>query len=604
MANQCDRDILSLGFKRGKTYRREIVSSHPGPRARQGLNDGGKATTFKPFSRGKQIMATTVIQHVLSRLREIGIRDVFGVPGDFSFPINDAICLDPEMRWIGCCNELNAAYAADGYARIKRVGAVCTTYGVGELSALNGIAGSFAENLPIFHLVGMPNRSAQESHALIHHTLGNGEYDFFFQMTKPVVCARAIMTPQNVVFETERLIAEALYNLRPVYMAFPADLANQPVLGAAQPPTTPPRSDPASLSAATDAVVAALAESKSACILPGFLVARAGLQPVMQAIVDASGLPYATMFWDKSVLDEQQPAYVGMYDGALMNEEVCAFVESCDCVLAIGVLLTDLNSGAFTARLDAEKMISISHHQTRIGKKTYPNVEMCDILPALAGALPKRGPVKHPVPARPAAATGGGAEPISASALYPRLEKFLRPGDLVMAETGTISMGLGFARMPSDAFFYNQTLWGSIGWATPASFGAAVAAPERRVVLMTGEGAHQFTAQEISQFGRFGIKPVIFVLNNAGYLIERLLCKEPSIAYNDVAPWHYADLPRALGCDDWFTARVTTCDELDRALETAAAATTGVYIELVTDPYAASPLAQKLHESLRTLYKS
>jgi indolepyruvate decarboxylase len=131
-----------------------------------------------------------------------------------------------------------------------------------------------------------------------------------------------------------------------------------------------------------------------------------------------------------------------------------------------------------------------------------------------------------------------------------------------------------------------------------------MAAPDRRILLMTGEGAHQLTAQEVSQFGRFGLKPVIFVLNNAGYLIERLLCKDPTIAYNDVAPWRYAELPHALGCDDWFTARVTTCDELDQALAKASEAATGVYIEIVTDPYAASPLATKLHESLRTLYKS
>ena len=546
----------------------------------------------------------TVIQHVLNRLREIGVTDIFGVPGDFSFPINDAICLDPHMRWIGCCNELNAAYAADGYARIKRVGAVCTTYGVGELSALNGIAGAFAENLPLFHLVGMPNRSAQEARALLHHTLGNGEYDLFYQMTKPVVCARAIMTPQNVVFETERLITEALYHLRPVYMAFPADLANQPVLGAPQPPTQPPRSDPDSLAAAIDAVVAALAEARTACVLPGFLVARAGLQPVMQAIIDASNLPFATMFWDKSVLDERQAGYVGMYDGSLMNEDVCAFVEGCDRLLAIGVLLTDLNSGAFTARLDPEKMISISHHRTRVGKKTYSNVEMGDILTALAQRLPRRDTISHPIPAAPTPTVGSGPEPLTAASLYPRLEGFLRKGDLVMAETGTISMGLGFAHLPSDVFFYNQTLWGSIGWATPASFGATIAAPDRRMVLMTGEGAHQMTAQEVSQFARFGLKPVIFVLNNSGYLIERLLCKDPAIAYNDLAPWNYASLPHALGCEGWFTAKVTTCAELDQALETANRATGGVYIELMTDPYAASPLAQKLHESFRALYKA
>jgi len=156
--------------------------------------------------------------------------------------------------------------------------------------------------------------------------------------------------------------------------------------------------------------------------------------------------------------------------------------------------------------------------------------------------------------------------------------------------------------MPKGATFHNQTLWGSIGWATPAAFGAAVASPDSRVVLVTGDGSHQLTAQEISQFGRLKLKPIVFVLNNNGYLIERLLCKEPAIAYNDIASWNYAELPAALGCRDWLTARVETCSELDRVLAAAATAKTGVYIEVVTDAYAASPLAMKLHDAVKTLY--
>ncbi len=204
-------------------------------------------------------MALTVIQHVLARLRDIGITDVFGVPGDFAFPLNDAISNHPDMSWIGCANELNAAYAADGYARIKGVGALCTTYGVGELSALAGVAGAYAEYLPIFHLVGTPRMAVQRSRALVHHTLGTGEYDLFRRMAEPVVVGHAVMTPQNVAYETERLIAEAFYHRRPVYMAFPADLANQPVVSTAQ-PVPPPQSDPAMLEAATAAIVAALDE--------------------------------------------------------------------------------------------------------------------------------------------------------------------------------------------------------------------------------------------------------------------------------------------------------------------------------------------------------
>jgi indolepyruvate decarboxylase len=163
-------------------------------------------------------------------------------------------------------------------------------------------------------------------------------------------------------------------------------------------------------------------------------------------------------------------------------------------------------------------------------------------------------------------------------------------------------MGLAFAQLPPGARFYNQTLWGAIGWATPAALGAAVAAPDRRVVLFTGEGSHQLTAQEICQFHRLGLRPIIFVLNNSGYLIERLLCDDPANPYNDVAPWNYAELPRALGCEDWFTSRVTTLGELDQALATAAQGDRAAYIEVVTGRYEAPPLPQRLHDNLDALY--
>ena len=547
-------------------------------------------------------MTKTVIEHVLSRLRDIGITDVFGVPGDYSFTINDAICNDREMRWVGCCNELNAAYAADGYARIKGVAALCTTYGVGELSAINGVAGAYAEHLPVFHLVGTPNISTQAARALMHHTLGNGEYDLFRRMSEPVVCASAVMNPQNVAFETERLIFEALYHRRPVYMAFPADLAGQPMLGDAR-PIAAPGSNPDTLRAAIDAIVAAVDKASTACVLPGILVTRTGLRNALQTVIDSSGLPFATMFMAKSVLDEQHPAYAGMYDGALMNEKVRRFVEERDLIINVGAPMTDFNTGAFTAHLDPAKTITIGHHRTQVNGKTYTGVEIGDLLAAVAKCLPKRvwptiradslGPV-----------TGSGNDPIGVDALYPRWAGFLDPDDILIAETGTASMGLGFARMPKGSTFHNQTLWGSIGWATPAAFGAAVAAPDRRVVLVTGDGSHQLTAQEIGQFARLGLKPVVFVLNNDGYLIERLLCKDPAIAYNDIAPWHYAELPHALGCDDWLTARVTTCEEFDQALQAAGKSHSGVYIEVVTDAYAASPLAMKLHDAVKTLYAS
>ena len=164
-------------------------------------------------------------------------------------------------------------------------------------------------------------------------------------------------------------------------------------------------------------------------------------------------------------------------------------------------------------------------------------------------------------------------------------------------------MGLALALMPKGRASTNQTLWGAIGWTTPAAFGAAVACRGRRVVLVTGEGSRQLSVQEISQFGRRGLKQVVIVLNNSAYLIGPLLCKNPDLVYNDVASWNYSGIPHALSCKGWYTTRVATCGELDDALKAAGQGKAGVYIEVVTDKYAASPLSVT-HESVASLYRS
>jgi indolepyruvate decarboxylase len=227
---------------------------------------------------------------------------------------------------------------------------------------------------------------------------------------------------------------------------------------------------------------------------------------------------------------------------------------------------------------------------------------MKDILAAITGRTRHRDKETSLRPSSLGPVTGTGGDAITADALYARWAEFLRPNDIVVAETGTSSMGLAFALMPQGATFHNQTLWGAIGWATPAAFGAAVAAPDRRLVCITGEGSHQLTAQEVSQMGRRGLAPIIFVLNNSGYLIERLLYKDPNIAYNDLASWRYSELPHALGCEGWYATRVTTCGEFDDALKEAGQNGAASYIEVVTDKFAASPLALKMHENVGTLY--
>lgn len=547
-------------------------------------------------------MTKTVIEHVLACLQELGIHHVFGVAGDYAFPVEDAVCESNSMTWIGNCNELNAAYAADGYARINGMAALSTTFGVGELSAINGIAGSYAENLPVFHLVGMPASGVQKSGRQVHHTLGNGDFSLFYELGQRLACAHAIMTPENCVQETQRLIAGALRERRPVYIGFPSDYAVLPVKTPENiAPHALPVSNSASLSAAVAAITAKLAASKSTCILPGILSARSGLIEDVRALINKTGLPYATMFMDKAIISESDPHYAGMYNGKLMNPQVREFVENCECVLSVGAVMTDFNTGSFTAEIAPQKLISIMAEHVSVGTTIFPDVYMRDILSALITALPHTD-----CPVLPATGLGLPVSDVSGEIipqyLYPRFEQMFRKDDIIIAETGTVSMGLGFALLPEGAQFHNQTLWGSIGWATPAAFGAAVAAPDKRIILITGEGAHQLTAQEISQFDRAGLKPLIFVLNNDGYLIERLLCKDPEAVYNDLPQWRYAQLPQALGCDDWYCRRVTTCTELDDAIKEAESGDRAAYIEIITDRYAASELAEKLGASAGSLY--
>jgi indolepyruvate decarboxylase len=271
-------------------------------------------------------------------------------------------------------------------------------------------------------------------------------------------------------------------------------------------------------------------------------------------------------------------------------------------VVMIGAMLTDGNTAGNTVRLDPQKTITIDHHRTTVGSMVYRNVEMADILGQLAGRIThsRQRPANAPGTLGPI--VNGGDDLITADALYPRWANFFRPNDIIMTDTGTSSLGLAFAQLPGGAEFHNQTLWASIGWATPAAFGAAIGAPDRRLILVTGEGSHQMTAQEIGQFGRHELRPIVFVLNNSGYLSERMLCKDMALAYNDIAAWNYAELPHALGCQGWFTARVGSCGELDDALKAAEQADGAAYVEIVTDAYEAPPLYRKLHEHVESFY--
>ena len=559
----------------------------------------------------------TVANYVVQRLAVLGIRHVFGVPGDYSFPLNNAFEASEHISWVACANELNAGYAADGYARAHGAAILCTTYGVGELSALNAVMGSKAERLPVFHVVGAPSKRTQRSHKPMHHSLGDGAFEQFFSVSAAATCVSAILTPENVIVEMERLIHEALSQQRPAYLMIPADYALMEVLGTLPENTSLSKlpilaSEPGEFSAALAMILKRLEQAQSPVVLPSFTVARYGLQKELEKFLTLSGIPYATTLMDKGVISESHPNYLGMYTGSSSQAEVSKRVESADLVINLGgVLFTDLSTMFFSQQLHHAHMITIWPDYVEAGgnlsmvtsqSKTYGPIAMGDLFAALIQEVPhfkKKPPIalksKHD---SQNALIGRPEDPVCTESLYPRLQRFLKPNDQLVVETGLCMLPMASMLLPKGTTYFNQTLWGSIGWATAATLGVALAHPERRTILITGDGAHQVTANELGTMGRYGLKPIIILLNDGVYAIEEFLEQNRGHVYNGLAPWAYSKLPETMGCQDWFSVRVHTNAELDTALAKAQDADTACYLEIFLGSTLKAPAPAAMVEAL------
>jgi indolepyruvate decarboxylase len=524
--------------------------------------------------------ATTVIDYIVQRLADEGITDCFGVPGDYAFPVCDAVDRNTTIRWVGCSNELNASYAADGYARVRGAAMLSTTYAVGELSAINGVMGSKAERSLVFHVVGMPSYQNQRLGKIMHHTFGDGVFGNFINISGQAACSHAVINPDNCMIEMERVIAEARRDNQPAYIVVPGDYALAPVTPTKVSPVAL-KSDEASLKRAVAAIGERVRGAKSMVAFPAFTVSRLRLQKEARQAIEALGCPFATTAMEKCIIDESHPQFAGLYAGAVSPEKTRQIVEDAELVLDLGgISLNDETTAGFSERLDPARFVSIGLNDVRIGEQVFGNVRLADVLAALAEIKSPVPPYRR-TPEQAQRVTGSPSDKITMEALYSRYAAFIRPGDSVVLESGSSSLGLTPMTLTDDVQVHIQMLWGSIGWATGATFGIALADPKRRTVLITGEGSHQLTANEVGNMGRYGAKPIIFVLNNDGYMVERALEPNPDWSYNDLAKWHYADLPRALGCGDWVTARVETLGELDAAMKAARESESGAYIEVI-----------------------
>jgi indolepyruvate decarboxylase len=527
-----------------------------------------------------QTVTTSVIDYIVQRLADEGITDCFGVPGDYAFPVCDAVERNPKVKWIGCSNELNASYAADGYARVRGAAMLSTTYAVGELSALNGVMGAKAERSLVYHVVGMPSYQNQRLRKTMHHTFGDGVFDRFINISAQAACCHAVINPENCAIEMERVIAAARRNNQPAYIVVPSDYALAPITPVDVRPVTN-KSNEASLQKAVAAITERLKSAKSVVALPAFTISRLGLQKEARAAIEAIGCPFATTSMEKCIIDESHPQFAGMYSGALSTKGTREIVEDAELVLDIGgVSLNDETTMGFSTHPDLARFISIGLNDVRVGDQLFGGVRIADVLAALAKLKSSSSRYKRPSQDAPPV-NGKPSDEITMDALYSRYAAFIRPGDNVVLESGSSSFGISPMPLADDVQVHIQMLWGSIGWATGATFGIALANPNRKTILITGEGSHQLTANDIGNMGRFGANPIILVLNNDGYMVERALELNPDWSYNDLAKWRYADLPHALGCTDWFTARVETLGELDAALKAARDSKSGAYIEVI-----------------------
>jgi TPP-dependent 2-oxoacid decarboxylase len=526
----------------------------------------------------------TVAEYLLTRLKEIGVDHLFGVPGDFVLGFFNQV-LKSDLKYVGTCNELNAAYAADGYARIRGIGAFSSTYGVGELSAVNGVAGAFAERVPVVVITGSPATANFRTRPLLHHTLG--DYQIPLRIYEKITAASTqLVSADTAAVEIDRVLSACLSHQQPVYISLPSDVVmmtcHRPNAFLFPPPAP---SDQDALGEAIKEALGMLDQAQKPVVIAGVELIRFKLQQAFAGFLDKTGFPYVTMMLGKTVLSEHHPQFIGLFEGDRSRDYVRKRVESADCVLQLGAWMTDLNTGGFTTHLDDSKTISANIHAVKIKHHDYKNVYLHDFILGLTEKLSRREPetleiqcathgcVHRPTePYRPHATT-----PLTIKRFFDRMSHFIEKDSIVIAETGVSLFSAAEMLMPEGATFIGQTFYGSIGYTVGATLGASMAAQDRQTVLFVGDGSFQVTCQDLSTMIRNHLEPIIFLINNDGYTIERVICDRP---YNDIQPWHYHKLVDVFG--GGVGLEVRTEGELEDALGKAVTTDGLVFIEIHT----------------------
>jgi indolepyruvate decarboxylase len=521
---------------------------------------------------------------LLRRLQEAGVRHLFGVPGDYNLELMQQLEDRGAPAWVGNCNELNASYATDAYARINGIGALIVTHGVGALSAINGIAGAYSEHVPVILICGsLPLRAIQRGD-LMHHTLADREKGDFCRMFAEVTDAQVRLTPENAVVEIDRLILRAWRRKLPVYIELPSDISYLDIEVPDHPLTLEmAASEEESLDACTKMILERLNAAEAPAFLLDLDAIRFGVSGQIMALAERFHMQVATLNCAKGAVPETSPHFVGTYAGMGSSSATREAIEGSDCLLTVGYRRIESTTGFFTDTLPASS-IHLNSSFVDTANKNYQAVYIAELLRSIVNSA--SGIVAKKQPARPSTPLSfiPSNDPLTQGAYWKAMQTFLRPGDVIIAEDGTSSAGFGRLTLPDDCTYISGAfVWCSIGYATAALLGAILASPGRRHILLTGEGSLQMTVQEISTVMRHDLKPFIFVNQNQGYTVERAVLGKDA-KYNDIANWRYSELPNVFSRDKKAdTYVVTTSNELQKVLDSPHSAM--VFVECVMDKY-------------------
>jgi pyruvate decarboxylase len=517
----------------------------------------------------------TVGTYIATRLHQIGVCHYFAVPGDYNLILLDELLKNPELEMIGCCNELNAGYAADGYARANGIAAQVTTFSVGGLSALNAIVGAYAEDLPIVIISGGPNTNSEVENQKLHHTTGRVSYgyqrDIFEYATASAVIIKHL---EDAPYLIDEAIMSCLLEHKPVYIEVPCNLAGLTIPHPHKRDFLTKRvSDERILKEAVKSAVELLSKAAKPVLVSGTKLKSAGAVHAFENLVSASDYAFASMPGAKGLISEAHPNYIGTYWGPVSSPGTAEIVESANMYLFAGPRFTDYTTCGFTSLINHDKLIYAGPDFVKLPGMTYNHVMLKDFLEELAieikpnnASLHAYNRIKQEFAPEPPIKKD---EKITTRRLFAQVQDILNASTTVIVETGDSWFNGMKLKLPEGASFEIQMQYGSIGWSVGTTLGYSLGCnPHHRVITFVGDGSFQLTAQEISTIIRYGLNPIIFVLNNGGYTIEVEIHDGP---YNNIKNWDYAGIVDVFnaGEGNGWSCRVKTEGELQEAIKNA-----------------------------------